>query len=76
MEMPLGYDEDEVEIRFTRAELDMLMFACLHHIGHPVARTFALGENGHKTLMKALDKINALFEEDETNGEPDVVSPA
>ena len=72
---PLGYNDDEIDLKFTQAEIDMLYFAALHDIGHPQALEFELDDPGFETLMKALKKIQDHMESLYTNGEPDVVVP-
>ena len=73
--VPLGYDDDEIDLGFTQGEIDMLYFAALHHIGHPQALELELDDPGFETLLKALKKIQDHMETLYTNGEPDVVVP-
>lgn len=74
-DVPAGYDEDEVtRVVFTQAELDMLYFAGLHHIGHPQAQEYELQDDGFETLVKALKRIQDHMEWLETNGEPDLAA--
>lgn len=73
--VPEGYATDEVDLRFTQAELDMLYFSCLHDIGHPQAEQWALSDDGFETLLGALSKIQEFFEAMSVSGEPDLVVP-
>ena len=73
--MPMGYEDDEVDLRFTQAEIDMLYFTCLHDIGHPQALEFELKDSGFETLLGALTKIQNFMESLEVNGEPEVMVP-
>jgi hypothetical protein len=71
--MPMGYEDDLVDLRFTQAELDMLYFSCLHDIGHPQAQEFELKDSGFETLLGALTKIQEWMESLELDGEPTVL---
>lgn len=71
-------DYDEVlieEVQFTHGELDMIYFSCLAYMGHPQAKEWTLTDDGFASLVRGLKKIQDWNEQQETAGEPEVVSP-
>lgn len=70
-----AYQEEPVpEIVFTHAELDMLYYAALVAIDHPVAEQYDFTDEGLHDLLRALARISE-WEEAHSEPEPMVVSP-
>ena len=68
-----GYEQDEVDLTFTQAELDMLYYAGLFLFGHPETERWEPSEDGQRTLLKAVKKIKEHNDRLAVNGEPDIV---
>lgn len=69
------YNTELIPLQFTQAEIDMVYFACLAHIGHPQTVDHDFSDEGFETLLAALSKIQDWCETLALTGEPDVVSP-